>query len=304
MKGLAIFGAGALGLSLAACSGILGLQEPTIDDTLEAGGGDAGGDAAGDSSSEGGVDASCGADLQNDPKNCGTCGHDCLGGDCLTGICQPALVTQSASLAPYAMVLDSGKLYFTNIRAYTLFTVFVVDAAGTNATATQLVDYSQGYTTPLVDGLLYGLAVRNGYFYTSIYASSGSNGKWEGGVDRCAIGGCTQKTIAAYGVNSYAVGTSATDVYYASSDTNDVYTLQKAPLDFSAAATAIATPASEINGLVVDGTDVFYATGDGVFGCTPTCSANAITQGQAVDAELLATDTKNVYFSSTPYLRK
>lgn len=302
MRPFGLVCAGAIGVSLAACSGILGLQEPTVDDTLEAGGGDAGGDGAAEAAVEGGVDAACGANLQTDTKNCGTCGHDCLGGDCFTGVCQPALVTQSASLAPYAMALDSGKIYFTNIRAYTLYTVFVVDAAGTNATATQLVDYSQGYTTPLVDGLPYAISVQNGYFYTSIDSNGGSGGNWQAGVDRCGIGGCTKKTLAVYGINSYAIATSATDVYYASSDTNDKYALQKAPLDFSTIGTAVATPASEIHGLVVDGTDVFYATSDGVFGCTPSCGASAITQGQAIDAELLATDTKNVYFSSTPYL--
>ena len=32
--------------------------------------------------------SSC-VDVQSDPKNCGVCGHDCLGGQCLAGVCQP-----------------------------------------------------------------------------------------------------------------------------------------------------------------------------------------------------------------------
>jgi hypothetical protein len=31
----------------------------------------------------------CGADTQNDPANCGACGHDCAGGSCSAGVCQP-----------------------------------------------------------------------------------------------------------------------------------------------------------------------------------------------------------------------
>jgi hypothetical protein len=284
--------------SAVACSAILGLQEPTVDDTIEGGQQDSGSDSQGVDT---GVDATCGADLQNDKGNCGTCGHDCLGGDCQAGVCQPVLVAQSTSIAPYAMVLSAGVLYFTNVRAYDFHTVGKVDATATNGSASQLADYGTGYTTPLVDALPWGLAVKNGYFYTALYSNSGMNGFWEGGVDRCPLSGCTGSTLADYGANSYAVATSSTDVYFGATDINDNYMLQKAPLDFSSAATTIATPASEIDGLVIDGTDVFYGTSDGVFACNPTCGGTAITQGQALDAEQMAVDTNNVYFASTPY---
>ena len=32
-------------------------------------------------------------DLKSDPKNCGVCGHDCLGGECDLGRCQPVAIT-------------------------------------------------------------------------------------------------------------------------------------------------------------------------------------------------------------------
>ena len=35
----------------------------------------------------------CG-DLQGDNRNCGSCGHDCLGGACVAGQCQPKLIAQ------------------------------------------------------------------------------------------------------------------------------------------------------------------------------------------------------------------
>jgi hypothetical protein len=39
---------------------------------------------AGDASSD-----ACAANVDEDPKNCGRCGHDCLGGGCSSGRCQP-----------------------------------------------------------------------------------------------------------------------------------------------------------------------------------------------------------------------
>jgi hypothetical protein len=33
------------------------------------------------------------ADLQTDPQNCGACAHDCFGGACDAGVCQPVVLT-------------------------------------------------------------------------------------------------------------------------------------------------------------------------------------------------------------------
>jgi hypothetical protein len=53
--------------------------------------------------------------------------------------------------------------------------------------------------------------------------------------------------------------------------------------------------------LVVDGSDVFFGTTDGVFACTPACGAGAITQGAAIEADTLALDSTRVYFTSIPF---
>jgi hypothetical protein len=37
------------------------------------------------------------ANLSSDPKNCGACGHSCLGGACSSGICQPLVIGGSVS---------------------------------------------------------------------------------------------------------------------------------------------------------------------------------------------------------------
>lgn len=281
----------AFATSITACSAILGLQEPTVDETV--------GDASKDSPTN--PDSPIGdaqpADVQ---QGDGSCTKDCLGGACLNGVCQPVLVTTSTSLGPYAMVLDGTTLYFTNTRGSTLASVYKIDKTATNGTATLLADYNSGYTTPLVDALPLGIAVQGNFFYVSLYASGGSGAFWEAGIDRCPTTGCTTKTLAYYGDNSYAVAANSTNVFFSTDDINDVLDLQKAALDMTGRA-SFTTPASEINGLAVDGTDLFYASQDGVFHCAATCNATAITQGQTLDAELLALDANNVYFTSTPF---
>src|SRR5437764_9527129 len=58
-------------------------------------GGDAADERAGDAPSleaattGGDAPASCSADVHVDPRNCGSCGHDCHGGACAAGVCQP-----------------------------------------------------------------------------------------------------------------------------------------------------------------------------------------------------------------------
>ncbi len=54
-------------------------------------------------------------DTQNDEKNCGYCGHDCLGGTCTDGTCQPfALARFAASAAPIALAVDHSFAYFSS----------------------------------------------------------------------------------------------------------------------------------------------------------------------------------------------
>lgn len=58
---------------------------------------------------------SCGGrcvDLDNDGANCGTCGHDCLGGSCNAGRCKPVIL--ASGVTPYAIALDGQNVYWTN----------------------------------------------------------------------------------------------------------------------------------------------------------------------------------------------
>jgi hypothetical protein len=52
-------------------------------------------------------------DLQSDPDNCGSCGHNCLGGACLLGICQPVAITSNLASIPYLIGIDSEYVYYS-----------------------------------------------------------------------------------------------------------------------------------------------------------------------------------------------
>jgi hypothetical protein len=57
----------------------------------------------------------CG-DTSSVPTNCGRCGHDCLGGQCSGGVCQPfALVAADAGASPTDLAVDDAYVYWTDM---------------------------------------------------------------------------------------------------------------------------------------------------------------------------------------------
>ncbi len=60
-------------------------------------GGAAGGVAMGGA---GGGAGGCDANLDEDPEHCGSCGHDCFGGECDAGVCQPVELWASVQVDP------------------------------------------------------------------------------------------------------------------------------------------------------------------------------------------------------------
>jgi hypothetical protein len=49
----------------------------------------------------------------NTSQNCGACGHDCGGGACLNGVCQPSMLV-SNEMFPNTIAADNAKVYWGN----------------------------------------------------------------------------------------------------------------------------------------------------------------------------------------------
>ena len=206
------------------------------------------------------VDSACGANLQTDGTNCGTCGHDWLGGKCSAGVCQPVVVTlQEHEPGPYAMVLDGTTLYsHQHARRHAR-----VRFQSRQDRDQRHRNRSPSTTRPATRTPQSSTHSRSASPYKAAFSTRRSiRGRVSATIGRrgarCAVTGCTTKTLADYGIDSYAVVANASNVFFGSTDINDVYTL-KAALDMTGQST-FATPQSEINGLAIDNTDVFFAT--------------------------------------------
>jgi hypothetical protein len=111
---------GALGLATA-CSAVLGFEPLTLYPS-EAGAAEAGqtdapvpsgpSDAA--PGSDAGDAATCAADLTSDPKNCGRCNHDCLGGKCESSQCTPIKLADGLAY-PEGLVVSSTSVYVAEL---------------------------------------------------------------------------------------------------------------------------------------------------------------------------------------------
>ena len=53
-------------------------------------------------------------DMQTDAHNCGRCAHDCVGGACLAGVCQPWQLVADADIAGSAMDADGAYVVWIN----------------------------------------------------------------------------------------------------------------------------------------------------------------------------------------------
>ncbi|MBL8607894.1 MAG: DUF5050 domain-containing protein [Myxococcales bacterium] len=174
--------AAAFGLLVAlttACGAIIGTRDLTYDEKAGDGGSSSGGDGSSSSSSSGGsssggIDASgdgaaCVADLKVDKANCGRCGHDCLGGACVDGACQPMLLTVAEE--PLGITLVGDTVYFTE---YFDDAVWRVKTDGTGASA-----HTNG-----VLGHAWGIT----HDATHLYVAA--RGPSDGGVYKCPLADC------------------------------------------------------------------------------------------------------------------
>jgi hypothetical protein len=163
----------AAGVLSLACNALLGEKDIYFDPDAAASAPDGVAPPPGPGPVDGGgdaIDAPTGAcvDVTADPKNCGRCGHDCLGGGCEAGACLPVPLVPGGS--PRAIALDTAHVFWTDSNSAR------VGQVGKDGTGR--IDLALGGT-------------KNSYPIG--IATDGANMFWGGIEDelfRCKIGGC------------------------------------------------------------------------------------------------------------------
>ncbi len=233
-------------------------------------------------------DASCAADTTSDPANCGTCGHDCLGGKCTAGQCQPiTLATTSGSVG---IAIDSTYVYWAN----------------TSTTSAGIYKINKTLTGPGTP-----LAVETGATYEKVQglASDGSYVYWTnkatgatGSVQRALPtgGGLTTLVTGQNQPDWIAVTVDGTDVVWTNQGTNQV---MATPVTSSGATPTALNTTNELGtlpaGIAIDATTVYYATkttGGGEAESVPLAGGMVSQLGPATYVGITV-DNDNVYWT-------
>jgi len=153
-------------------------------------------------------------DIQTDPHNCATCGHDCEGGACVSGMCSPLPVDVLATgqPSPAGIAVDADNVYWVNR--------FGPDP-NTAATSGQIMKCAKtgcgNAPTVLARGPWSGLS-KVLVDATNVYWIS------TGTVYACAIGGCNGKPTAVWtqGGNLFDIAVSSSMVFFSDDSTLQV----------------------------------------------------------------------------------
>lgn len=164
---------------LTACTSIIGVRDLSYDPNAGETGGEAGADGQpppgvpppGGGDGGGGDSATCVADLQTDAKNCGACGHDCIGGACANGQCKPVAFFTTDS--PRYVQANATEIIFTDDK---LDAVRAIDKTTNTVRTICTMPAGSGVNELVIDAT-------NAYFTFSQEA----DGNTVGGIAKCAI---------------------------------------------------------------------------------------------------------------------
>lgn len=206
----------------------------------------------------------CEARLDNDPENCGACGHDCLVGECVAHQCKPEVLA-AGECAPKGVALLGKRLLWADYSG-------CPEGDGCNNAAggcIRMLDLdSGGPAVNLVEGLQKptGLAVHLDtikVFWTELNPALG------GEINATLVDDPDEIEAVAHGVGIYPEGLAiggdrgAEFIYWADTDRDAIFRVPFGALGTDGAlvqpfASTIGTRASPI-GIVADADGVFWA---------------------------------------------
>lgn len=289
---------------------------------------DGGAMESGGATEAGGLD--CGAsmlcgdacvDVTSDMMNCGRCDHDCLGGDCKAGICQPVVIAQMQHDQCSSLVVDANRAYWVN-QVYGVMQVPIAGGSVTVVPGTEngmqfdmrlALDNNYVYwTATTTTGGALRLAPKMGGMASDVYtfpygadrlALRGSRLAWSWAnnigcqiLDGDVTGG-TQKTLATVPGGAMTITGLAmddTDVYW--TDTTRVVRVST-----SGGSPTVLAQGTSPSSVAVDGTNGYWLDNGAVMacaknGCKPAMLASGTSGGSLAE---LATDGSYVYWTDS-----
>jgi hypothetical protein len=188
----------------------------------------------------------CTSDAASDPKNCGTCGHDCQGGSCRAGVCQAyAIVTGNEG--PYGVAVHNGVVYFTSIDD----TVAMCTANTCTDTLTQL---TSGQPIPR------HITTDDTNVYWANLGLPGDGGVITGSIATCGLSGCpggSATVLASPEKSPFDLTVSASIVYWTVEYGHAVLSCPAGGCD--GMPTTLSAPATLLSGVAVDATSIYWA---------------------------------------------
>ncbi len=210
-------------------------------------------------------------DLTSDSHNCGRCGHDCLGGTCDTGTCQPFPLVEDQP-NPLYLAVDAETLYFTTPSGG------VLD-----------VPLSGGAPKLLfADPDAHGLTIDDQFVYWTTYFS--------GTIKRMPLAGGTPVTLVTTDQRPLGVAVDSTWLYYSTVHGAIV----RVPLAGGAGVTLYSDTNTLVSGLAVTKSDLFFGTAT-MLGDFPLPAGMTLTlassRNNVFGVAFDALDTDTVYFT-------
>jgi hypothetical protein len=260
--------------------------------------GSTGGEVGGASNAGGGGAAPCdpAADHSSDPKNCGACGHDCLGGACTGGACQPVAIGAGTDESPALLFVDDTYVYWTNH----------VQTSEHMCPQVKLVRTPKQATNPPAEPQT--VASENGVYYAGvgpeyIYYGASRCAVDDGHIRRFPVNSAntpTPETVATLPVGGMGVAAAGDSFFFLAATASGPINVVATPAG-GGAGTTLATDPSFANFLLTDGANLYWNSGSANVTSVPVTGGDMVAVASAQDLAsdsvgLGAVDGVNVYF--------